>query len=841
MKTRQKSGAQPFITDFIQKGQTTKNTDEIHLQKNKNDQNHILIDSSDSENIDILFERHQIDEAQDDSSQPEMTNELDDSNDADKEIEEVNRDEEIEEALKDPNARKAFVNKHYEFSKYQSNYSYYKCKETKFEDGRVYQCKYENRLNRLDFYHEHDWTEVDANDINITKDQKKSVSDYDIMLTKIMLLAGHHNLSFPVIESSFFWDLLEFVFKLGQKKYDSDPKLIIKKPSHSTIRNCFIQTAKKYHNSQIQAFSHINYLSLTLDAGSLQYGHFLDYAISSTQYNIKPYLYQADFAALNTSEYIREQTEKILIELFDQKIRIRTITGDNYPAQLYALSNWSRSSLWKRTTNLDVRKVLYFSCICHFMQLLADDIENVPIIQKSKDCLNNMKQFINKKFSKIVGKVPDEVETRWFSHYNSLKFILTNKIAITSSRDAAVHQLKGIRGEHVQMQREELLSILKDDNFDLLNKYANVMLPIYITTLFFEENTSQAVSAVPIIKQVENYWEKLLNNQDFGDFHSAITILLQRINHRKFHLLDWPLLNLAYSLTPGGRIYARKILIENGYEIEEEKYDSMVGLDPCLQFELRNLKYKIKLNQINNEKSDPIATQFDHMERNSETFIVEEEEQHINSEVQPILIQHAQNNLVFMIGNVKPYFEFNAERSIDGLTLFPFERKMDDLEFRYQPCHFNLLKKTLEDLCERFGYTTEKESIVECYDFWLKAKTTDLGIIHYQKNSDVKIWKDMAIHSPCWKFLSDIALTLISAQGSETICERKISMQRATITNRRLSSKEDLVEARFRLACNKPPDCGKVVSLNDLANKKMQQQKIKIKELAQSLISKYKS
>ena len=177
MKTKQKSGAQPFITEYIPKGQTTKKSDDPHLQKNINDQNHNLIDSSDSENIDILFEKHQIDVAQNDSDQPEMPDELDVSNDADKEIEEVNIDEEIEEALKNPNARKAFVKKHYEFSKYQSNYSYYKCKETKFEDGRVYQCKYENRLNRLDFYHEHDWTEVDANDVNMTKEQKKSVSD----------------------------------------------------------------------------------------------------------------------------------------------------------------------------------------------------------------------------------------------------------------------------------------------------------------------------------------------------------------------------------------------------------------------------------------------------------------------------------------------------------------------------------------------------------------------------------------------------------------------------------------------------------------------------------------
>lgn len=54
------------------------------------------------------------------------------------------------------------------------------------------------------------------------------------------------------------------------------------------------------------------------------------------------------------------------------------------------------------------QEIVYFSCIFHLLKMLADYKENVPIIQ------NNMKQFINKKFSIIVEKDPDEVETNGF-------------------------------------------------------------------------------------------------------------------------------------------------------------------------------------------------------------------------------------------------------------------------------------------------------------------------------------------------------------------------------------------------------------------------------------------
>ena len=194
-----------------------------------------------------------------------------------------------------------------------------------------------------------------------------------------------------------------------------------------------------------------------------------------------------------------------------------------------------------------------------------------------------------------------------------------------------------------------------------------------------------------------------------------------------------------------------------------------------------------------------------------------------------------------MVGEVKPYFEFNAERSIDGEKLNPFERKMNDLEFQYEPCHYNLLKSTLEELCVRFGYKNEKEGIVQCFDYWIKAQVNELDITNYSKDNIIKIWNDVSLYNPSWKKLSEIAIALLSAQGTDIICERKISQQRLSTTNRRLSSKVDLIEVRFRLSCNKPPESGTVKSLNDFSHRKNDQKRIKQKVLTQTILKQYKS
>lgn len=430
-----------FITFYLEKNAVSKKSVSSRSNQKKEDE---ISDSSEND-IDELFEKHQVDIAQYEKTSDisEHENSVTESSNSDDDGNNITPEEELMEAIRDPIKRKIFIQKHYKFLEYKGNNSYYKCESMKFEDGKVFHCDYKNRLSRLDLGHEHIWKLVgDKNEI--TKEQVKSANDYDMMLTKIMLLAGHYNLSFSVIESTIFWDLLKFIFKLGQKQNSVDPDLIIKKPSHSTLRNYFIQTAENYHESQLIAFSNINSAALTLDGGFLQCGHFIDYAISSPHYNLKPYLYHADFFAVNTSEYIRNETEKVITQLFERGIHIKTITGDNYPSQLYALSNWSESSLWKITTNPDVKKVVYFSCFCHLLQLVADDIGNHSIIKECQTCLKNIKSLINTKYSQIVEKIPDEVDSRWFSHYNSPKYILSHIKEIITVRDANLHRIKDI-------------------------------------------------------------------------------------------------------------------------------------------------------------------------------------------------------------------------------------------------------------------------------------------------------------------------------------------------------------------------------------------------------------
>ena len=122
------------------------------------------------------------------------------------------------------------------------------------------------------------------------------------------------------------------------------------------------------------------------------------------------------------------------------------------------------------------------------------------------------------------------------------------------------------------------------------------------------------------ISQIEDYWNKILEQDEFENFYDVIKFLLKRLCHRKFHLFDWSLLNLAYSLTAGGRVHARQILIKNGYRLQEDKYDSMKGLDPILIFELKSLKYKFNKKQINREKNDIFEPEYESINRDENPF-----------------------------------------------------------------------------------------------------------------------------------------------------------------------------------------------------------------------------
>lgn len=214
------------------------------------------------------------------------------------------------------------------------------------------------------------------------------------------------------------------------------------------------------------------------------------------------------------------------------------------------------------------------------------------------------------------------------------------------------------------------------------------MLQIYSTTLYFNSNNAKAADIIPVVFQIKEYWEDLYKNEDFEDFYDVINLLLERLRHRLFHLQDLPLLYLIYSLTPGGRIFARKMLKKYSYKINEDKYDNIVGLNPSIRLKLHEFGFKAKFSTKNKEIDNPFAKSYEEINRN-DTFVGTEEDISENEKVEP---RNDQKNIAFMVNGVDPYFSFNANRSIDGSILFPFERKLTDYEFQYDPGHFILLK-----------------------------------------------------------------------------------------------------------------------------------------------------
>lgn len=140
-----------------------------------------------------------------------------------------------------------------------------------------------------------------------TSDQTKVISDYDLMLRKIIKLVGHFNLSFSVIESvrffiyynlylNWFFYIETFSWYFKGKVYRSW-KRILPKPNW------------RFFKTQIYC--------LNFRCRYIKNWPLLDNAISSPLFDIKPYIFDADFRCDNTTDWIKSKNESIIKELLD--------------------------------------------------------------------------------------------------------------------------------------------------------------------------------------------------------------------------------------------------------------------------------------------------------------------------------------------------------------------------------------------------------------------------------------------------------------------------------------------------------------------------------------------
>ena len=128
------------------------------------------------------------------------------------------------------------------------------------------------------------------------------------------------------------------------------------------------------------------------------------------------FLFKAIEKNFVTIEDYKNVTESILTELIEtHKIKISSIVSDNLPVQISALAHWVPESLLNTTKNAKIRKIFFFSCLCHTTDLI------VSVTEKNCIDLSNLTTLLQKmvticripKISLILqSKCPQMIVTR---------------------------------------------------------------------------------------------------------------------------------------------------------------------------------------------------------------------------------------------------------------------------------------------------------------------------------------------------------------------------------------------------------------------------------------------
>jgi hypothetical protein len=135
-----------------------------------------------------------------------------------------------------------------------------------------------------------------------------------------------------------------------------------------------IEESQTIHDGMIAKFAQMPCVSLAIDVGMIERRHFLDIMILAPHTKIKPFLYDAiENATLRAEDYgtIVATTIK---ELRQTNVNVRSIVGDNLPAQITVLAHWSPRSCLKRGNEPFLHGIKYSPCMCHFVQLVVADL-----------------------------------------------------------------------------------------------------------------------------------------------------------------------------------------------------------------------------------------------------------------------------------------------------------------------------------------------------------------------------------------------------------------------------------------------------------------------------------
>jgi hypothetical protein len=522
-------------------------------------------------------------------------------------------------------------------------------------------------------------------------------------------------------------------------------------------RKAMIDESTQLSDRLIAKFAQRPCVSLAIDAGTIERRHFLDVMILAPYSSLDPFLYDVFERDTLTSDDYGNLVVAVIQELKSKGVRVRSIVGDNLPAQVSALAHWSHKS---RLRGFDpyLNGIKYSPCMCHFMQLVVRDlVTNVETIREFETILQALIDVTNSSdvYAILRTRCPQCVTTRWLSRSDVLSWLL-------SRRDV----LLGIDPRRIQKARRNTYQTLfTEENFDKLSIYHRVLHPCVQAVRFFEQDHITLCHVYPALKTLKRHLgqHEDPSNADVAECLDYWHSIASFIRVRQHKLLDMDLVKIAFWLTSFGCTWLaqQKELVPESHQLRLQyeaprrivvcgPMDAIIGeAVPTPDYaEIYLADYEYSGDGITEDSLENVPRR---QERAKQTLTF----------IRELLVQLLLEDL--------PQGEATSDDT----------RHPSEVE--------DSIRSLADNLITLFFCSDEYVS---------KSQETQAGI-----DKQIGLWNYLERNTPerPYVHIVDKIISIISIPASEASCERSFSRQKRIMGHSRVGSNRDLLRARFLL------------------------------------------
>lgn len=387
------------------------------------------------------------------------------------------------------------------------------------------------------------------------------------------------NISFSAAVSDEVYNFAYYLIRLGQKsvlEHLPHPNITIASPqklfpqiSRQTLSRNFARAASLIKTKILETLRNFGNVCLAIDAGKINGNPILDVTVVHAFSPSKPLLFRA-FKEFNgsTEDYI-EKVKNVIDALNDMSIKVTSIVGDNVPAQKQAF-NHSEISMQKKYPKTIYSIPIWFSCICHTISLMLDDVfESIDFLTELNSSTKNItKIFRSKPVVSALGVVCTSFcETRWTNEYDIYTWLMKHFDIIEKT---FMNPPLNIHPYLLKIPRFPVIF------YNYIPRYITVLTPVRDLITFLEGDRTPACFIYPSIQECKERLNEIISADDehLPKIAKALLLILDERLKSHYSLM---MLKVLFFLTPEGREEARKtvfsklIVVPDSYHPEPTK------------------------------------------------------------------------------------------------------------------------------------------------------------------------------------------------------------------------------------------------------------------------------